>query len=236
MTRAMCEILPRSRCLNPHRPASQTEDSKSAVTNQICISSAFHCQRLLSCVFTPFIFTIVHFINRIMIFLIFLTVHKGVILIGSSSPGQTERSLFPQPRADHDQFICSLSEERGKDSPSEMSLSQKQSVRSGSHVSSSVSVKSDWSKDDPPDFSEEPSQTKRLQDKTLDPDLQSHRKHKNLIKQSDSLLQIFQWSALAFVLLTSEEELEEFELQKFKKSDECVIRLSAVIRISKRAL
>ncbi|XP_073700448.1 ribonuclease inhibitor-like [Garra rufa] len=45
-----------------------------------------------------------------------------------------------------------------------------------------------------------------------------------------------QWSALAFVLLTSEEELEEFELQKFKKSDECLIRLLAVIKTSKRAL
>ncbi|KAK2906448.1 hypothetical protein Q8A67_005433 [Cirrhinus molitorella] len=56
-----------------------------------------------------------------------------------------------------------MSEERGKDSPSEMSLSQKQSVRSGSHVSSSVSVKSDWSKgENPPNFSEEPSQTKRV--------------------------------------------------------------------------
>ncbi|KAL1251825.1 hypothetical protein QQF64_019621, partial [Cirrhinus molitorella] len=53
-------------------------------------------------------------------------------------------------------------------------------VRSGSHVSSSVSVKSDRSKDlNPPDFSKEPSQTKQLQYKTLDPDLQSHRKHKN---------------------------------------------------------
>ncbi|XP_016427137.1 ribonuclease inhibitor-like, partial [Sinocyclocheilus rhinocerous] len=42
--------------------------------------------------------------------------------------------------------------------------------------------------------------------------------------------------ALVFVLLTSEEELEEFELQKFKKSDECLIRLSAAIKTSKRAL
>ncbi|KAL1251831.1 hypothetical protein QQF64_019627, partial [Cirrhinus molitorella] len=60
-------------------------------------------------------------------------------------------------------------------------------VRSGSHVSSSVSVKSDRSKEGgQPYFSEEPSQTKRLQYKTLDPDLQSHRKHKNF---TDSIFQ-----------------------------------------------
>ncbi|XP_026119541.1 uncharacterized protein LOC113098718 [Carassius auratus] len=51
-----------------------------------------------------------------------------------------------------------MSEKRGK-----MSLSQKQGVRSGSHVSSSVSVKSDQSKDDPPNFSEkETSSTKSV--------------------------------------------------------------------------
>ncbi|XP_048041246.1 protein NLRC5-like [Megalobrama amblycephala] len=44
------------------------------------------------------------------------------------------------------------------------------------------------------------------------------------------------WSAVAFVLLTSEEEMEEFELQKFKKSDECFFRLLEVVKISKRAV
>ncbi|KAL1251667.1 hypothetical protein QQF64_019463, partial [Cirrhinus molitorella] len=33
-----------------------------------------------------------------------------------------------------------------------------------------------------------------------------------------------------------EEEMEEFELQKFKKSDECLIRLSPVIKTSKKAM
>ncbi|XP_059360395.1 NACHT, LRR and PYD domains-containing protein 12-like [Carassius carassius] len=51
-----------------------------------------------------------------------------------------------------------MSEKRGK-----MSLSHKQSVRSGSHVSSSVSVKSDWSKPEPPGFSEKtPSATESV--------------------------------------------------------------------------
>uniref|UniRef100_A0A9J7YWT9 NACHT domain-containing protein n=1 Tax=Cyprinus carpio carpio TaxID=630221 RepID=A0A9J7YWT9_CYPCA len=90
-----------------------------------------------------------------------------------------------------------------------MSLSQKQSVRSGSHVSSSVSVKSDRSKDDPVNFSEETaSRTKRLQFETLDPDLQSHRNHK---KFTDSLLQIFQDLESKIITFLKK------ELEKFKK-------------------
>uniref|UniRef100_A0A8C2GS57 NACHT domain-containing protein n=1 Tax=Cyprinus carpio TaxID=7962 RepID=A0A8C2GS57_CYPCA len=72
-----------------------------------------------------------------------------------------------------------------------------------------------------------------LNDQTLVEDIQTHLSKGSL--SSVGLLPA-QWSALAFVLLTSEEELEEFELQKFKKSDECLIRLSAVIKTSKRAL
>ncbi|XP_042609901.1 NLR family CARD domain-containing protein 3-like [Cyprinus carpio] len=72
-----------------------------------------------------------------------------------------------------------------------------------------------------------------LNDQTLVKDIQTHLSIGSL---SSADLSPAQWSALAFVLLTSEEELEEFELQKFKKSDECLIRLSAVIKTSKRAL
>ncbi|XDV26428.1 hypothetical protein PO909_030155 [Leuciscus waleckii] len=84
-----------------------------------------------------------------------------------------------------------MSEERGKDSLSQMSLSEKHSVRSGSHVSSSVSLKSDRSKGgNPPNFSEKtPSSNKRLQYETLDSDVQTHRNHKNF---KDNLLGIFQ--------------------------------------------
>ncbi|KAG1925636.1 NACHT, LRR and PYD domains-containing protein [Pimephales promelas] len=84
-----------------------------------------------------------------------------------------------------------MSEERGKDSLSQMSLSEKHSVRSGSHVSSSVSLKSDQSKEGrPPNFSEKtPSSNKRLQYETLDSDLQTHRNHENF---KDNLLGIFQ--------------------------------------------
>ncbi len=72
-----------------------------------------------------------------------------------------------------------------------------------------------------------------LNDQTLVKEIQTHLSKGSL---SSADLSPAQWSALAFVLLTSEEELEEFELQKFKKSDECLIRLSAVIKTTKRAL
>ncbi|XP_048010538.1 uncharacterized protein LOC125244424 isoform X2 [Megalobrama amblycephala] len=72
-----------------------------------------------------------------------------------------------------------------------------------------------------------------LNDQTLVKEIQTHLSKGSL---SSAGLSPAQWSALVFVLLTSEEELEEFELQKFLKSDECLIKLSAVIKTSKRAL
>ncbi|XP_056304523.1 NACHT, LRR and PYD domains-containing protein 3-like [Danio aesculapii] len=72
-----------------------------------------------------------------------------------------------------------------------------------------------------------------LNDQTLVKEIQTHLSQGRL---SSSDLSPAQWSAVAFVLLTSDEEMEEFELQKFKKSDECLIRLSPVIKTSKKAL
>ncbi|XP_073804363.1 NACHT, LRR and PYD domains-containing protein 3-like [Danio rerio] len=72
-----------------------------------------------------------------------------------------------------------------------------------------------------------------LNDQTLLKEIQSYLSSGRL---SSACLSPAQWSALVFVLLTSEEELEEFELHKFQRSDECLIRLSAVIKTSKRAL
>ncbi|XP_051735714.1 NACHT, LRR and PYD domains-containing protein 12-like isoform X7 [Ctenopharyngodon idella] len=72
-----------------------------------------------------------------------------------------------------------------------------------------------------------------LNDQTLVKEIQTHLSKGSL---SSGDLSPAQWSALVFVLLTSEEELEEFELQKFKELDECLIRLLAVIKTSKRAL
>uniref|UniRef100_A0A3B1JIV1 NLR family CARD domain-containing protein 3-like n=1 Tax=Astyanax mexicanus TaxID=7994 RepID=A0A3B1JIV1_ASTMX len=45
-----------------------------------------------------------------------------------------------------------------------------------------------------------------------------------------------QWSALAFVLVNSEEELDEFDLSKYHPSEECLLRLLPVVRISRRVV
>ncbi|XP_067248676.1 protein NLRC3-like [Chanodichthys erythropterus] len=45
-----------------------------------------------------------------------------------------------------------------------------------------------------------------------------------------------QWSGLVFVLLISEETQEKFELQKYRRSDEALMRLLPVIKNTRRAL
>ncbi|XP_026054693.1 NACHT, LRR and PYD domains-containing protein 3-like [Carassius auratus] len=71
-----------------------------------------------------------------------------------------------------------------------------------------------------------------LNDQTLVKEIQNQIQEGSL----SSDLSPGQWSAVAFVLLTAEEKMEEFELQKFKKSDECLFRLLEVCKISKRAV
>ncbi|XP_051557082.1 NACHT, LRR and PYD domains-containing protein 3-like isoform X3 [Myxocyprinus asiaticus] len=44
-----------------------------------------------------------------------------------------------------------------------------------------------------------------------------------------------QWSALVFVLLNSEEKLDEFNLREYDRSDECLLRLLPVIKASRKA-
>ncbi|XP_056598535.1 NACHT, LRR and PYD domains-containing protein 12-like isoform X2 [Triplophysa dalaica] len=44
-----------------------------------------------------------------------------------------------------------------------------------------------------------------------------------------------QWSALVFVLLNSEEKLDEFNLRSYDRSDECLLRLLPVIKASRIA-
>ncbi|XP_036447000.1 NLR family CARD domain-containing protein 3-like [Colossoma macropomum] len=44
-----------------------------------------------------------------------------------------------------------------------------------------------------------------------------------------------QWSALVFVLLNSEEQLDEFDLDDYDPSEECLLRLLPVIKASRRA-
>uniref|UniRef100_A0A9J8CVY0 NACHT, LRR and PYD domains-containing protein 12-like n=1 Tax=Cyprinus carpio carpio TaxID=630221 RepID=A0A9J8CVY0_CYPCA len=55
-------------------------------------------------------------------------------------------------------------------------------------------------------------------------------------KFSEQNLSSAQWSALVFVLLMSEETQEKFELKKYKRSDEALMRLLQVIKNTRRAL
>ncbi|CAI5677347.1 unnamed protein product [Oreochromis niloticus] len=45
-----------------------------------------------------------------------------------------------------------------------------------------------------------------------------------------------QWSALVFILLSSEKDLDEFDLQKYSASEEALLRLLPVVKVSKKAL
>ncbi|XP_053493503.1 NLR family CARD domain-containing protein 3-like [Ictalurus furcatus] len=45
-----------------------------------------------------------------------------------------------------------------------------------------------------------------------------------------------QWSALVFVLLNSEEDLDEFNLRKYDSSEECLLKLLPVVKASRKAV
>ncbi|KAI4878986.1 hypothetical protein NFI96_025801 [Prochilodus magdalenae] len=53
---------------------------------------------------------------------------------------------------------------------------------------------------------------------------------------SEAELSPAQWSALVFVLLTSKEKIDVFDLKKFIRSDECLIRLLPVVKEATSAL
>ncbi|XP_055085677.1 NLR family CARD domain-containing protein 3-like [Periophthalmus magnuspinnatus] len=53
---------------------------------------------------------------------------------------------------------------------------------------------------------------------------------------SEGRLSPAQWSALAFILLSSEEDLEQFELKKYSASEEALLRLLPVVKASNKAL
>ncbi|KAM9481731.1 NACHT, LRR and PYD domains-containing protein 12-like isoform 1-T1 [Clarias gariepinus] len=74
---------------------------------------------------------------------------------------------------------------------------------------------------------------KELNDDSLVKEIQSYLNSDNL---SEAKLSPAQWFALVFVLLTSEEDLEVFELQKFIRSDECFKRLEPVVKEATTAL
>uniref|UniRef100_A0AAZ3PMY4 NACHT, LRR and PYD domains-containing protein 12-like n=1 Tax=Oncorhynchus tshawytscha TaxID=74940 RepID=A0AAZ3PMY4_ONCTS len=72
-----------------------------------------------------------------------------------------------------------------------------------------------------------------LNDHSLVEEIQSYLRSGSL---SEARLSPAQWSALVFVLLTSEKELDVFDLKKYSRSEEGLLRLLPVIKASRVAL
>ncbi|KAK3542107.1 hypothetical protein QTP86_014359, partial [Hemibagrus guttatus] len=74
-----------------------------------------------------------------------------------------------------------------------------------------------------------------LNDHSLVQEVQTYLNRKGFSRLSRTSLSSAQWSALVFVLLTSDEELDEFNLRKFDPSEECLLRLLPVVKASRKA-
>ncbi|XP_056448673.1 NLR family CARD domain-containing protein 3-like isoform X2 [Gadus chalcogrammus] len=72
-----------------------------------------------------------------------------------------------------------------------------------------------------------------LNDRSLVEEIQQYLTSGSLSRES---LSPAQWSALAFILLTSEEELDVFDLKKYSPSEEGLLRLLPVVKASKTSL
>ncbi|XP_050959552.1 NLR family CARD domain-containing protein 3 isoform X7 [Labeo rohita] len=74
-----------------------------------------------------------------------------------------------------------------------------------------------------------------LNDHSLEQEVQTYLSKTGYSRLSGVKLSAAQWSALVFVLLNSEEELDEFNLWKYDPSEECLLRLLPVIKASRKA-
>ncbi|XP_030646335.1 NACHT, LRR and PYD domains-containing protein 3-like [Chanos chanos] len=74
-----------------------------------------------------------------------------------------------------------------------------------------------------------------LNSQSLVEEIQTYLRKTEAYRLSGTRLSSSQWSAVVFVLLTSEGNLDNFRLQKFHPSDECLGRLMAVVRASRTA-
>ncbi|KAK0131787.1 NACHT, LRR and PYD domains-containing protein 12 [Merluccius polli] len=72
-----------------------------------------------------------------------------------------------------------------------------------------------------------------LKDRSLVEEIQQSLTSGSLSRES---LSPGQWSALVFILLTSEEELDVFDLKKYSASEEALLRLLPVVKASKTSL
>ncbi|KAL7850050.1 hypothetical protein SRHO_G00193990 [Serrasalmus rhombeus] len=75
-----------------------------------------------------------------------------------------------------------------------------------------------------------------LNDLSLVKEVQTYLNRGGSSDLSRAKLSPSQWSAVAFVMLNSEEELDEFDLSKFDPSEECLLRLVPVAKASRKVL
>uniref|UniRef100_A0A8C1UW06 NACHT LRR and PYD domain-containing protein n=1 Tax=Cyprinus carpio TaxID=7962 RepID=A0A8C1UW06_CYPCA len=74
-----------------------------------------------------------------------------------------------------------------------------------------------------------------LNDRSLEQEVQTYLSRTGASRLSGVKLSAAQWSALVFVLLNSEEDLDEFKLSKYERSEKCLLRLMPVIKASRKA-
>ncbi|XP_041831391.1 NLR family CARD domain-containing protein 3-like isoform X2 [Melanotaenia boesemani] len=72
-----------------------------------------------------------------------------------------------------------------------------------------------------------------LNDRSLVEEIQQYLRSGRL---STDNLSPAQWSALVFILLSSEEDLDVFDLKKYSASEEALLKLLPVVKVSKKAL
>ncbi|XP_047657681.1 NLR family CARD domain-containing protein 3-like isoform X2 [Tachysurus fulvidraco] len=73
-----------------------------------------------------------------------------------------------------------------------------------------------------------------LNDDSLVQEVQTYLNRGGNSRLSETRLSSAQWSALVFVLLNSEQELDVFDLRKYDPSDECLLRLLPVVKASRK--
>ncbi|XP_062872067.1 NLR family CARD domain-containing protein 3-like [Trichomycterus rosablanca] len=75
-----------------------------------------------------------------------------------------------------------------------------------------------------------------LNDDSLEQEVQTYLNTEGYNLLSGTKLSPAQWSALVFILLSSKDELEEFDFKKYDKSDECLLRLLPVVKESRKVI
>ncbi|XP_053496374.1 NLR family CARD domain-containing protein 3-like [Ictalurus furcatus] len=74
-----------------------------------------------------------------------------------------------------------------------------------------------------------------LNDHSLVQEVQTYLNREGDRRLRGTRLSPAQWSALVFVLLNSDQELDEFDLSKYDRSEECLLKLLPVVKASRKA-